>query len=162
AAQAELERMQTAFGKLQQNAAQQKEEADRVAESARAFDVWKKKVRNQMMAADYRWDDDSAFVRISKSVLPDLSDSVDNSPFSPPGLVKPYACELLCLTPSEHRTLEDSLKRAAVLQGGEKADVYELDNPLSGGVLASKTFTDKPLRGMAGAEAQQHLSQLIT
>jgi RNA polymerase sigma factor (sigma-70 family) len=162
AAQAELERMQTTFGKLQQTAAQQKEEADRAAESARAFDVWKQKVRNQMMAADYRWDDDSAFVRISKSVLPDLSDSVDNSPFSPPGVVKPHACELLCLTPSEHRTLEDSLKRAAVLQAGDKADVYELDNPLSGSVLASKTFTDRPLRGMAGAEAQQHLSQLIT
>ena len=64
AAQQELERMQATFGKLQQTATQQKEEADRAAESARAFDVWKQKVRNQLIAADYRWDDDSAFVRI--------------------------------------------------------------------------------------------------
>ncbi|MCX6927823.1 MAG: sigma-70 family RNA polymerase sigma factor [Verrucomicrobia bacterium] len=162
AAQEELERMQATFGKLQQTAAQQKEAADRAAESARAFDVWKQKTRSQLLAADYRWDDDSAFVRIPKALLPDLSDLVDNSPFSPPGVVKPYACELLCLTRAEHRTLEGTLQRVAVLQAGEKAEVYELDNPVSGGVLASRKFADRALRGMAGAEAEQHLAQLVT
>ena len=162
AAQQELARMRATFGKLQQAAAQQKEAADRAAESARAFDLWKQKTRSQLLAADYRWDDDSAFVRIPKAVLPDLSDLVDNSPFSPPGVVKPYACELLCLTPAEHRTLEGTLQRVAVLQAGEKAEVYELDNPVSGGVLASRMFADRALRGMAGAEAEQHLAQLVT
>jgi Sigma-70, region 4 len=162
AAQEELGRMRATFGKLQQTAAQQKEAADRAAESARAFDLWKQKTRSQLMAADYRWDDNSAFVRIPKAVLPDLSELVDNSPFSPPGVIKPYACELLCLTPAEHRTLEGTLQRVAVLQAGEKAEVYELDNPLSGGVLASRRFADKALRGTAGVEAEQHLIQLIT
>jgi RNA polymerase sigma factor (sigma-70 family) len=162
AAQEELARMQATFGKLQQTAAQQKEAADRAAESARAFDVWKQKTRSQLMAADHRWDDDSAFVRIPKAVLPDLNELVDNQPFSPPGVVKPYACELLCLTPAEHRTLEGTLQRVAVLQAGEKAEVYELDNPVSGGVLASRKFADRALRGIAGAEAEQHLTQLIT
>ena len=162
AAQADLEQMQATFGRLQQTATQQKEAADRAAESARAFDLWKQKTRSQLLAADYRWDDDSAFVRIPKAVLPDLSDLVDSSPFSPPGVVKPYACELLCLTPAEHRTLEGTLQRVAVLQAGEKAEVYELDNPVSGGVLASRMFADRALRGMAGAEAEQHLAQLVT
>ena len=137
AAQAELERMRATFGRLQQTATRQKEDADRAAESARAFEVWKQNTRSQLMAADYRWDDDSAFVRIPKAVLPGLSELVDNAPFSPPGVVKPYACELLCLTPAEHRTLEDTLQRVAVLQAGEKAEVYERDNPLRGRVLAS-------------------------
>lgn len=162
AAQEELARMRATFAKLQQTAAQQKEAADRAAESARAFELWKQKTRSQLLAADYRWDDDSAFVRIPKAVLPDLSDLVDNSPFSPPGVVKPYACELLCLTPAEHRTLEGTLQRVAVLQAGEKAEVYELDNPVSGGVLASRKFADRALRGMAGAEAEKHLAQLVT
>jgi RNA polymerase sigma factor (sigma-70 family) len=162
AAQAELERMQATFGRLQETAAQRKEEAERAAGSARAFEIWKQNVRSQLKAADYRWDDDSAFVRIPKAVLPGLSDLVDNSPFSAPGVVKPYACELLCLTPAEHRTLEEALHRAAVLQAGEKAEVYEVDNPVSGQVVASRRFADRALRGVAGAEAEEHLTQLIT
>jgi len=162
AAQQELARMRAAFGRLQQTAAQQKEEAYRAAESARAFDAWKQKTRSQLKAADYRWDDGSAFARIPKAVLPELNELVYNQPFSPPGIIKPYACELLCLTPAEHRTLEATLQRAEVLQAGEKAEVYELDNPASGRVLASRSFASTALRGMAGVEAEQHLAQLIT
>ena len=159
AAQQELGRMQATFGSLQQTATQQQEQAARAAESARAFDVWKQKTRSQLMAADYWWDDDSAFVRIPKAYLPELA---DGSSLSPPGVFRPYACELLCLTPAEHRMLEDTLQRAGVLQAGGKAEVYELDNPVSDAVLASRTFSDRPLQGIEGVEAEQHLAQLIT
>ncbi len=162
AARSELERMQTAFAKLEQTAARQREEAERAAESARAFEVWKQKTRSQFLAADYRWDDDSAFVRIPKKVLPELSELADDSPFRPPGVVNPYARELLCLTPAERQTMEDTLQRVSELQRGEKAEIYERDNNVSGQMLASRSFAEGPLRGMAGVEAEQRLAQLIT
>lgn len=160
AAQSELERMQATFGRLQQTAAQQKEEADRAAESAQAFDVWKKKTRGQLMAADYRWDDDSAFVRIPKSVLPELNELAQDGPFSPPGVVNPYERELLSLTPAERQAMEDTLRAVAEVQYGEKVEVYERDNPLSGRMLASKVFFNEP-SGKVGEEANQRFAQML-
>jgi hypothetical protein len=160
ATQSNLERMQATFDRLQQTAAQQKEEADRAAESVRAFDVWKRNTRSQLMAADYRWSDDSAFARIPKSVLPELNQLTKRKPFSPPGVVNPYELELLGLTPAQRQAMEDTLRPVGEAQSGEKAEGYERDNPLSGRMLASKTFTDEP-SGNAGPEAEQRFAQML-
>jgi hypothetical protein len=139
----------------------QKEEADRAAESARAFDVWKRKTRSQLMAADYCWSDDSAFVRIPKSVLPELNELAQGRQFSPPGVVDPFERELLSLTPAERQAMENTLRPVAEVQYGEKLEVYERDNPLSGRMLASKVFFNEP-SGKVGEEVNQRFAQMLT
>jgi len=161
AARSELERMQARFGKLEQTVVQANEAAARAAESAQAYDEWKKKTRAQLMAADYRWSDDSAFVRIPKSVLPELNQLAERRPFSPPGVVNPYERELLGLTPAQRQALEDTLRPVAEVQYGEKVEVYERDNPLSGRMFASRVFFNKP-SGQVGEEADQRFTQMLT
>jgi RNA polymerase sigma factor (sigma-70 family) len=151
AALSELERMQANFDGLQQNAAQQKEETDRAAESARAFEVWKQKTRSQLTAADYRWDDDSPFVRIPKAVLPELSEFAGVELFAAPppvgpsnsNVVEPFASELMGMTLAERRAVEDAVRRHyADLDRGREAGIYETNR--SGQQLAigetAKTF----------------------
>jgi hypothetical protein len=41
------------------------------AESAKAFDLWKKRIRTQLTDDDYRWSDELPFARIPKAALPD-------------------------------------------------------------------------------------------
>jgi len=160
-AQTEIERLRAVSGKLEQSVAQANEAAARAAASAQAFEVWKKKIRSRVTAADYRWEDDSAFARIPKSVLPELNELAQSKPFSPPGVVNPYARELMSLTPAERQALEDTLQRVAELQRGEKAEVYERDNTPRGRMLASRLFVNEPF-GKAGEEAEQRLTQMLT
>jgi RNA polymerase sigma factor (sigma-70 family) len=160
-AQAEIERLRALHGTLEQSVAQANEAAARAAASAQAFAVWKKKIHGLITAADYQWEDDSAFVRIPKSVLPELNELAKSRPFSPPGVVNPYARELMSLTPAERQTMEDILQPVAKLQYGEKAEVYERDNPPRGGRLASRLFFNEPA-GQVGAEAEQRLAQMLT
>jgi RNA polymerase sigma factor (sigma-70 family) len=159
--QGDLERLRADAQRLEQSLARANEAAMRAAESAKAFDVWKKRIRAQLTADDYRWDDDSAFARIPKSVLPELSELAKSVPFSPPGVVNPSERELLSLTPAERRAMEDTLRPVAEDQYGEKAEVYERDNPLSGRMLASKMFSNQP-SGKVGEEAEQRFAQMLT
>jgi RNA polymerase sigma factor (sigma-70 family) len=166
AAQSELERTQATFGRLQQTVAQRKEAADRAAESARAFELWKQKTRSQLLAEDYRWDDDSAFMRISKALLPQLTELIQSNPISPPGVVNPFIRELLGLTSAERQTLEATLQRIAELQHGETADIYErdlpsTDLPSTGRVIALRGFADEP-SGQTGAEAEQRFARMLS
>jgi len=160
-AQTELERLRASSGRFEQSLTQANDAAARAAASAQAFEVWKKKIRGLLAAADYRWDDDSAFVRIPKAVLPELNELVRRSqPFSPPGVVNPYARELMCLTPAERRAMENTMRAVAEIQFGEKAEAYERDNPLSGRMLASRHFADEP-PGKTGGEAEQRFAQML-
>jgi RNA polymerase sigma factor (sigma-70 family) len=161
AAQSELERTQATFGRFQQTAAQRKEATDRDAESARAFELWKQKTRSQLLAEDYRWDDESAFMRIPKALLPQLTELIQTNPISPPGVVNPFLRELLGLTSAERQTLEATLQRVAELQHGETADIYEREFPSTGRVIALRAFTDEPF-GQTGAEAEQRFAQMLT
>ena len=65
--------------------AQANEAAARAAESAQAFEAWKKRIRGLLTAADYHWPDDSPFVRIPKSALPELSKLSDARAIFPAG-----------------------------------------------------------------------------
>ncbi len=142
ALQAELERLRAVSGRLEQSVAQANEAAARVAASAQAFDAWKKNIRGLLTAADYRWSDDSAFVRIPKAILPQLSELSDAEPLSPPGVVRPYARELMGLTPSERQSVEAALQRHfADLERDREAGIYETNKPPRHDlVLAAKLF----------------------
>src|SRR5262249_27781459 len=117
-AQSELEQMQAGFVTLQQTSAQRYEAALQAIESASAFEVWKQKTRSRLLAVDYRWDEDSAFVRIPKTLLLELTESRLGLSVSPPGVVNERMRELLGLTTAERQTLEDNLQRVAELQAG--------------------------------------------
>jgi hypothetical protein len=110
------------------------------------------------VAADYRWDDDSAFVRIPKSALPELSERSDADPFSPPGVVKPYARELMGMTPSERQSVEATLHRHfSDVEERLAAGIQQTNQPLSGRVVASTKFVFPKL----GDEAKQRADQMF-
>ena len=161
AAQTELERLQAQSSRLEQSVAQANAAAARAAESARAFEAWKQRTRGQLLATDYRWDDDSPFVRIPKAMLPALNELTRTNQISPPGVVNPYARELLGLSRAESQKMEDILQRVAELQRGEPAEVYEGDAPFGGGTVAARTFFRTP-PGKVGAEAEQRFAQMVT
>jgi RNA polymerase sigma factor (sigma-70 family) len=158
--QAEIESLRASFETLEQSLAQANDAAARAAASAQTFADWKQKIRAPLMAADYRWDDNSPFVRIPKAVLPGLSELIQIAPFAPPGVVNPDERELLGLTAAEHQAIEETLQRVAELQRGEKSDVYEVDKPAQGRMLASKIFTDQP-EGKVGPEAEQRFAKML-
>src|SRR5262249_15624230 len=106
--------------------------------------------------ADYLWDDASPFVRIPKAILPELSELIKIPAFSPPGVMNPYASELLGLTPTESQALEKKLRRVAQLQGA--GDVYETNWPPEGRTLVSKEF--KESQGKVGPEAEERFAQM--
>jgi hypothetical protein len=136
--------------------------AARAAESARALEAWKQRIRTPLFAADYRWDDDSAFVRIPKAVLPELSQLSRAEPFSPPGVVNPYARELMGLIPIERQALEDRLARhfagLADLKQASEAAISETNTPLSDRVVAAKEFV---VPGLPEDEVKQRGDQVV-
>src|ERR1043166_77796 len=160
AVQAEVDRLQADSAKLEQALAQANEAVARGAASAQAFADWKQKMRAPLLAADYRWDDASPFVRIPKASLPGLSELVQLSAITPPGVVNPYERELLGLTSSERQALEATLQRVAELQRGEQAEVYEVEKTPSGRVVASREFKNQP-PGKVGPEAEQRFAQML-
>jgi hypothetical protein len=155
--QGEIDRLQALSVNLAQSVAQANEAAARAAASEQAFADWKQKVRAQLLAADYVWDDASPFVRIPKTILPELSELIKIPAFSPPGVMNPYASELLGLTPTESQALEKKLRRVAQLQGA--GDVYETNWPPKGRTLVSKQFKGHP--GKVGPEAEERFAQML-
>ncbi len=156
--QAEMERLRASSGRLEQSVAQANEAAARAAASAQAFEAWKKKTRGLLTAADYRWSDDSGFVRIPKSVLPKLSELSGADPFARPGIVKPYARELMGLTPKEYQSLETALQRHFERAGEAlAAGIQETNLPVSGAVVARRFFT----LSSSKQEAERFTDQLL-
>jgi RNA polymerase sigma factor (sigma-70 family) len=144
--QAEIEQVRTLSGKLEQSVTQRNEAAARAAESAQAFAAWKQTIRGPLTAADYRWSDGSAFVRIPKAILPQLSEQSEAQPFAPPGIVNPYARELMGLTATERQSVEESLQRQVVDLGPKLMEtlaawIQETNRPLQRGEVASKRFS---------------------
>jgi RNA polymerase sigma factor (sigma-70 family) len=166
--QGEIDRLRQVSERLQQSVAQANEAVARAAESAQAFEAWKRRIRGLLSAADYRWDDDSPFARIPKADLPELSELNRVEPFTRLGVVLPYARELLGMTPAERQVLEDTLRRhLADLEGQLAAGMYETNDPdpvnawPDGQVLAGKVFgfTDMPDEDMK-TRGDQLLSEL--
>ncbi len=145
ALETKLEGLRANFGKLERSLAQQNGAAARAAASAQAFESWKKKIRGLLTAADYRWSDDSPFVRIPKAALPELSRRSDAEPFSAAGVVRPYARELLGLTLAERQSLEAALhEHFLALEGSRAAFLIETNKPLSGSAVAARKFILPP------------------
>jgi len=142
---AELDRVRAEAARLKQSVAQATEAAARAAASAQAFADWKQRVRAPLLAADYRWDDNSLFVRIPKSVLPELCERSNPDPFSPPGVVESYARELMGLTYAERQAVETALQRHfASLEEQLAAGIRETNKPLSGRIVANRKFDLQP------------------
>ncbi len=159
--QTEIERLRALSGNLEQSVAQAKEAAARAAASAQAFDVWKKKTRGQLVAAAYRWPDDSPFVRISKSAALELAKLSDADPFHPPGVILPSARELMGMTPSERQSVEETLHRHfADVEERLAAGIQETNQPLSGRVVASVKFVLPGLDDGAKQRTDQMLAEV--
>ena len=163
AARSDLERLRADSQRLELSLVRANQTAMRAAESAKAFDLWKKRIRTLLTADDYRWSDESPFVRIPKAALPELSKLSDAQPFSPPGVVEPYARELMGLTSAECQSLEETLHRHfADVERKREAGIYET-NRTSGGQLLdpgapAKVFV---VPSLAEDEVKQRLDQLL-
>jgi RNA polymerase sigma factor (sigma-70 family) len=143
--QAEIARLRGTSGRLERFMAQSNEAAALAAESAQAFEAWKRRIRGLVTATDYRWDDDSPFARIPKAVLPKLSELSGAEPFSPPGVVLPYARELMGLTASEREAVEEALRQSfAEVESKLDAGIHETNVTSPGRIpdtaLAARVF----------------------
>lgn len=159
--QAYLDRWRAEATNLERAQAQARDAAARAAESAQAFTTWKQNLQARLGAKDYRWDDNSPFVRIPKALLPELSMLVQVAAFSPPGVVHRLSGELLCLTPEEQEAIERVLQRTGKIQRGPVAEVYEQETPLNGRTLAARIFMPDP-PGENGPVAEQRFGQMLT
>jgi len=162
--QTEIERLRAISGRLERSVTPANEAAARAAASAQAFEVWKKRTRGLLTAADYRWPDDSPFVRIPKSALPELSRvSVSQAePFLPPGVVEPYARELMGLTASERQSLEEALHRHfANVEERLAAGIYETNKPPGNGFTGAAVATAVFVLPGLGEEATQLTDHML-
>ena len=155
--QGEVDRLRRLSQTLEQSVAQANAAATRAAESARAFDAWKRKTRALLTADDYRWDDDSPVARIPKSALPELSKRSEAEVFAAPGIVRPFARELMGLTRAEREALEATLHRHFVeVEEKLAAGIFETNTTrpgrISKGALAARVFT---VPSLVGDEAKQ-------
>ncbi len=139
--QSELERLRATSVSLEQSVAQANAAAARAVAEAQAFADWKQSTRARLLAADYRWDDNSAFVRIPKAVLPELIRDSTAQPYAAPGVVKPFARELMGMSAEEQRAVEAALQRRyAEVDGELAAGMVETNLPVANGVLARLSF----------------------
>lgn len=127
-------------------------------EKARRFEAWKQRIRGQLLAADYRWPEDSPFVRIPKKVLPQLN---VRHPVEQPGLIKQEARELLGLTPQERELAEAALQKYfTALDSLMESSRYETNRAklsyIPKAVLASQVFGLPAL----GSEVKQRVEEL--
>jgi len=165
--EAQNEQWRATSAALGQSLAEADAAATRVAESAQAFESWKQRIRGPLLAADYRWNEDSEFIRIPKALLPELGDlaAAHTAPFSAPGIVRPYARELMSLSPMERQKMEATLQRVAELQGRELANVTEADPPVraaSGRASSKKVIVAAREFGyQAPGETEDEAGQLL-
>ncbi|MSU56935.1 MAG: sigma-70 family RNA polymerase sigma factor [Pedosphaera sp.] len=160
--QAEIERLRASSESLEMSLAKANESSARAAESTEKFEAWKRRIREQLTGAEYRWPEDSPLVRIPKSALPKLS---AGTPILPPGVIKPSARKLMGLTPSERQTLEETLRRHfAEVEGDMEAGVYETNKPWRGSfpdtVIATKVFVVPALGDETKARADRVLADM--
>jgi hypothetical protein len=102
----QIDRLNTTASRLSAANAGAAEQAVAQADSRQKFEAWKRKLRSALTAEDYRWPEDSPFIRIPKSAVKHLE---VNRPVSPPGDLKRAARELLGLTPAERQQFESAL-----------------------------------------------------
>ena len=137
-------------------------QADAQADARKNFEAWKRKIRSQLLAEDYRWPEDSPFVRIPKSELKHLE--VDH-PVSQPGEIKRAARELLGLTPAERQQFESALHDHFVsIHQLMEQSIYETNNAGSFSAPASviaKNFWAIPALGDSAQSLGESLKSTL-
>ncbi len=159
ALQTEIERLRKVSSQLDASVAEAAKSVAQSAEAGQKFETWKKHLREQLMAVDYRWPDDSPFVRIPKSALRKID---VHRPISPPGIIKQETRELLGLTPQEREEAESILRdHFTRMDVAIEAKVYETNQPsgfnIPATALASKIIVVPPL----GNEVKNHSDELL-
>lgn len=160
-----LESLRAISNRLDQSLVEARAAVNRAAESDRAFENWKRRIRGQLADTQYRWIEDSPFARIPKSALASLSKLSGSSPFMPPGVVEPYERELMGLTPSERQSVEETLHQHFTLVAARlAARIYETNSLLEGnlpkGVVAFREFVSPGLSDQAKQLADQMVADL--
>lgn len=102
----DVERLQTRVATSDEARAATQAAAELQAARAEQFAAWKSKTRARLLTGDAAWPDDLPFVRIPKSILPELQ---VYHPVLPPGVIRAEARELLGLTPAEREQAEAAL-----------------------------------------------------
>lgn len=105
--QSEITRLREQNSRLDSSYAEATASAGQSMDAAKRFEAWKKKIRAELLAADYRWPEDSPFIRIHKSLVPQLE---VRQPIQQPGVIKQESRELLGLSPQEREQAEAALK----------------------------------------------------
>jgi RNA polymerase sigma factor (sigma-70 family) len=103
----EIDRLMKDSEGLAASSAEARNAADRLTEAQNKYVVWKNHLRTILTSEEYRWPEDSPFVRIPKSVLHELY--YDRS-INPPGTLKQETRELLGLMPQERKQIEATLQ----------------------------------------------------
>jgi RNA polymerase sigma factor (sigma-70 family) len=153
----EVVRLRQSAARLENRQTESANEQARLADAREKFERWKKQLRERLLAADFRWTDDSPFVRIPKSLLKDLS--VDK-PISRPGVLSQAAREVLGLTPSEREGIENALhKHFGQMEGLMQSHLYETNSanrlPIPSSALASKILVVPALGDQAKSNSDE-------
>ncbi len=156
--QTEIQRLNESTTQLDESLAATLAAAARSAETAQKFEAWKQRTREQLLAADYQWPEDSLFVRIPKRMAPQLQ---VHQPISQPGVIKQEARELLGLTPGEREQAETALHdHITALDRLIESNLYETNrlqySTQPANTLAIKVFGVPAL----GAEVKQRGDEL--
>lgn len=102
----DVEHLRTRVAGSEESLAAAQAAAAKDAALAAQFASWKAKTRARLLTGDAAWPSDLPFVRIPKSILPELQ---VYGPVLPPGVIRAEARELLGLTPAEREQAEAAL-----------------------------------------------------
>lgn len=152
ALEAELDRLRKTVERLEVSSASAKKLAEQRAEAARKFEAWKKHLRGLLTADNYRWPEDSPFVRIPKSGVRQIN---VGEPVAPPGVLKQQEREFLGLTPQEREQIENTLHHYfAGFDALIDANIYETNRPAVVRVPASALASEVWLVPALGDEVK--------
>lgn len=140
--QTELEKLRNTSVRLDSSLAGAETAASLESDKAQKYEAWKEQLRERLLSPEYHWPEDSPFVRIPKSILPQLR--VRQS-ILPSGSIKQEARELLGLAPAERKQLENALQRHfAEINNLMSSQLYETNKParinIPKSVVASKVW----------------------
>jgi RNA polymerase sigma factor (sigma-70 family) len=158
----EIERLQNTTNRLTTTLAKLTEQAKHTAQETRAFEAWKTRTRQVLLADDYHWPDNSPFVRIPKRLVGQIDPGLS---VIQPGVFTPEARELLGLTSDERRAAEKSLgSYLDTMNKLVESRLFETNRPLHGTIpedaLASKIFAMPPLGDAAIDNARGLMAEI--
>jgi RNA polymerase sigma factor (sigma-70 family) len=154
--QTEIDTLRANTARLDAMRAEESLAAQHRAESRQRHQLWKAQLRDRLLGPDYGWPDDSALVRIPKSVLPKVK---INRLIAPPGVIARQGREFLGLTPREREQAEDALhNHFAALEDLMRANFRETNTSqrirVPETALASRVFAVPALGEEVKAQAQ--------